>query len=356
MAFRRPTLSNLRQIGRAIFAARLKGADATLPNSNITVSADIIAGMINGLYGFADYLARQALPNTADDWFFLLRWGALKGLTPVPAIAAAGNALFTGIVGTPIPNSTQFQYTFPDTTTLTFETTAAGTLGAGATSIPIVAMAGGANTNLPAGAPLTFVTAISGVNGTANVDSSGLSGGLDAESIQAFSKRVSDRFQNPPGIAGTKADYERTALGVAGVTRATASPIERGPGTVNIRFVMDGQANIVPSPSQVAAVQAVINTEKPLTDDALVLAPTALAVNYQLSAALVPPSALPAITQALAAMHGGLSVGSGLSLQGQIIPAITSVAKLTGTFLVSPNFDPPTSLSTVLVLGNVSLI
>jgi uncharacterized phage protein gp47/JayE len=349
MPFRRSTLSDLRLRARSIFAAKLKGADATLPRSNITVSSDVMAALVYGIFGYADWLSRQALPNTADDWYYLLRWGSLFGLAPKPAVVASGNGLFTGTAGTNVALHTKLQ----DSQGNLYQTTAATTLIAGSTTIPVVAMTGGDFGNLPAGALLAFVTAQSGVDGTVTVDGSGFSGGVDAESAQAFGARISARIQNPPSGAGTISDYQRWAMSVAGVTRATATAGERGVGTVNVRFVMDGQANIVPTTAQIAAVQAVLNIEKPITDDAQAMAPAKLAVNYTLSNSLVATSVRPAIAQALATMHSGLAIGAGLSVQGQIIPAITSVAKLNGTFLSAPA-DTPANTSKVLTLGTIT--
>src|SRR6202789_1904955 len=177
MPFQRPTLSDLRLRARALFASKLKGADGTLPKSNITVSSDVIAALVYGLYGYADWLARQALPNTADDWYYLSRWGALFGLSPKPAVTAGGNVYFTGHLGASVPHYTQIQ----DSLGNLYKTTADTTLGLSNAPTPIVALTGGVAGNLPAGALLTLTSAITNVNGTATVDGSGLSGGLDAE-------------------------------------------------------------------------------------------------------------------------------------------------------------------------------
>jgi uncharacterized phage protein gp47/JayE len=355
MPFRRPTLSDLRLRARALFASKLKGADGTLPKSNITVSSDVMAALTYGVYGYADWLARQALPNTADDWNFLLRWGALFGLTPLTATTAGGNALFTGTTGTSVPLNTKLQ----DGNARLYKTTAAATLVAGSTSIPVVALDGGTQGNLAPGAPLTLQTAITGVNGSATVDGSGLSGGTDAETAQAFGARIASRVKNPPAGSGTVADYERWALGVPGVTRAKATGLARGPGTVDIRFVRDNDPDgIIPSNDDIDDVQAAIDALKPLTDDAQVLDTlTTQTVNYQLSASLVKDKDRPAIAASLAAMHARLVIGTGLSFQGQMIPAITSAAQgLTGTFLTLPNGDVPADPDVVLTLGTITYL
>lgn len=350
MPFKRPTLSDLRLRARALFAAKLKGADSTLPRSNITVSSDVIAALVYGIYGYADWLARQALPNTADDWYYLLRWGALFGMTPKPATTASGNALFTGIAGTAVGNHTQLQ----DSLGNLYKTTAAATLITGNTSIPIKAVEGGAFGNLPAGAPMTLLTANPGINGAVVVDGAGLAGGVDTETAQAFGARIADRVKNPPSGSGTIADYERWALSVPGVTRATATPVEDGAGTVTVRFVMDGNPNgFLPGHDDIAAVDAVIQADKPLTDVVTVKAPNPQPVNYTLSPS-VSPSVRPAIAQALAAMHAGLDIGAGLSVQAQIIPAIFAAGHIKAKFLTQPGNDVLPDPSKVLTLGTIA--
>ncbi len=350
MPFKRPTLSDLRLRARALFAAKLKGADSTLPRSNITVSSDVIAALVYGIYGYADWLARQALPNTADDWYYLLRWGALFGMAPKPATTASGNALFTGTAGTAVDNHTQLQ----DSLGNLYKTTAAATLITGNTSIPIKAVEGGAFGNLPAGAPMTLLTANPGINGAVVVDGAGLSGGVDTETAQAFGVRIADRVKNPPSGSGTIADYERWALSVPGVTRATATPAEDGPGTVTVRFVMDGNPNgFLPGHDEIAAVDAVIQADKPLTDVVTVKAPNPQTVNYTLSPS-VPASVRPAIAQALAAMHAGLDIGAGLSVQAQIIPAIFAAGHIKAKFLTQPANDILPDPTKVLTLGTIA--
>jgi uncharacterized phage protein gp47/JayE len=350
MPFQRPTLSDLRLRARALFASKLKGADGTLPKSNITVSSDVIAALVYGLYGYADWLARQALPNTADDWYYLSRWGALFGLTPKPAVTAGGNVYFTGHIGASVPKHTQIQ----DSLGNLYKTTADATLGLSNAPTPIVALTGGVAGNLPAGALLTLTSAITNVNGTATVDGSGLSGGLDAETPGDFGARIADRAKNPPSGAGTVSDYERWALSVPGVTRATANPLEPTAGCVTVRFVMDGNPNgFIPRDGDIDNVTAAIAAEQPVTDTVFVAAPDTQPVNYTLSHA-VDTSVRPAIAEALATMHAGLAIGSGLSVQAQIIPVIVAAGKVKAKFLTQPLSDVPADPTKLLTLGTIA--
>lgn len=349
MPFTRPTLSALRLQARAAISSKLPGSDGTLRRSILGVSADTLAGLVNGVYGFLDWCARQILPQSQDE-YFLIRTGSNYGLSPNPAVAASGNALFTGIATTPVPGGTLLT----DSLGNEYKTVGTVNLGSGATAIPITALLGGAFGNLAATAPLALESAISGVDGTAAVDSAGLSGGIDAEDIEDFRKRVLVRMQNPPGGSGTKADYEKWALAIPGVTRATAKGLERGAGTVNVRFTMDGRADPIPLSADITAVQASIDANKPLTDDALAVAPTGTPVDYTLSSAAVPVASRDAVKAALQQMHRAMAIGDGLSLQSQPIPSIASVAGVKGNFLVTPSADIAPDPTVVLLLGNVT--
>jgi uncharacterized phage protein gp47/JayE len=352
MPHRRPTLTQLRKQARAFFAARLEGADTTLANSNITVSADNMAGMINGIYGYLDFLADNLLPQTMGE-SFLIRYGGMFDLAPTPSVTASGHALFRGIAGTPVPNATQLQ----DSLQNLYQTVGTVNLGVGDTSIPVVALTGGADGNLAPGAPLTLVSAIAGVNASATVDGSGFSGGMDGEALESFRARVLERRRNPPGGSGTVADYKRWAKTVAGVTRVSVFGAARGPGTVDLRFVMDGRADIVPLSGDIAAVQAAVVAQAPLTDvpGIVTSAPTLQAVNYTLSAILFGHVRLQ-IASILADLHGKLEIGDGLSVQAQIIPALGVISNLPGNFLTAPAVDIASDPTKLLTLGTISYV
>ena len=114
-------------------------------------------------------------------------------------------------------------------------------------------------------------------------------------------------------------DYVQWATGVAGVTRAWCFPLNRGPGTVDVAFVMDARADFIPLPADVAAVQAAIDAVKPVTADCIVfaLATDAIAVTIH---NLVPntPVTQAAVLASLGALFatttpGGATIGAGVS-------------------------------------------
>jgi uncharacterized phage protein gp47/JayE len=354
----RPNLSQLRSSARAAFAAKLPGADTTLRRSNITVSADTMAGFVNGEYGYLDYVFNQMfLSHGATDPFYIGVQGAEYGMAPAAATQAAGNAIFTGTSGTDIPNGTLLE----DSLQNEYATQADVSIGGGGyVTVAIEAVEGGAAQNLAPGAPLTLVNAIAGVNATANVDGSGLSGGTDAQTPEAFAQQILARKRQPPQ-GGTENDYVTWAKQVPGVTRAWALPLNRGPGTIDVSFVMDGRVNIIPLSGDLAAVQAWINGHtdqygniigRPVTDDCVVFAPTPSAVNFTITG--VSTANQPAVTAALKALMATTAIGGGLSFQDQIIPAVAGAAGTDSFAVTAPSSDVAGVTGELLTMGTIT--
>ena len=77
-----------------------------------------------------------------------------------------------------------------------------------------------------------------GVAPVAYVDPPGLVGGAPADTDEELLQALLLRIQMPPH-GGNATDYVRWTLEVSGVTRAWCYPLERGLGTVVVRFMMD---------------------------------------------------------------------------------------------------------------------
>src|SRR6185436_8140801 len=107
----------------------------------------------------------------------------------------------------------------------------------------------------------------------------GIKGGLDIENADGVRARFLLRPQEPPE-GGSDQDYEAWALAVAGVTRAWVFPVEDGLGTVVVRFVLDDEEDIFPDAPTVAAVQAALDSERPITAEVTAEAPTPLEVDF----------------------------------------------------------------------------
>jgi uncharacterized phage protein gp47/JayE len=294
MPFDRPTLPELRDRIRRDFNARLPGADALLRQSNLRVIADVLAGLSTLHYGYQEWLSRQLFPDTAEA-VFLERWASIWGLTRRPATAAIGSIAVTGTAGAVVPAGAEFQRVDG----VRYQATEGATLAAdGTATVAVEAETLGTTSNAVTGTQVTTVTALAGVVAQATVAAPGLAGGADQETDAQLRTRLLARIQTPPH-GGTADDYVDWTLEVPGVTRVWVAPLGQGAGTVVVRFTMDDAAHApdgIPTPADVAIVQAHLDEVRPVTAEVIVLAPVARAVNLTI-ATLTPDT--PAIRTAV---------------------------------------------------------
>jgi uncharacterized phage protein gp47/JayE len=137
------------------------------------------------------------------------------------------------------------------------------------------------------------------------VASAGLTGGTDVESDEDGQVRLQQRLSNQP-MGGSEADYQRWAKGVAGVTRVWVFPLNRGAGTVDVAFMMDGRSNPFPLAADITAVQTAINAVRPVTANCQPFALTSTPVNIRVLN-LVPQAGT---TQAQAEANIAAALGS----------------------------------------------
>lgn len=282
MPFARPTLRTLIDRAIADIDARLPGADARLPMSNLNVLAHTHGAGVHGLYGFLEWLARQLMIDTAEVEH-LDRWSTIWGVARIPAAAATGSVTFTGTIGVVVPAGTALARTDG----VQYLTTTEVTLAAGTATADVVAAVAGTAGNLSGGA-LSLVTPISGVDASAQVTVAALTSGADIETDDDLRARLLARIQSPPH-GGAQHDYIAWALEVPGVTRAWVYPAELGLGTVTVRFVREDDASLIPDAGEVATVQAHIDSLRPVTAVVTVAAPVAVPLNFTID--LTPDTA-----------------------------------------------------------------
>ncbi|MDY0882315.1 baseplate J/gp47 family protein [Dongia soli] len=233
MPFVRPPLTELRSRVRNDFNARLPGADSRLRQSNIRVSADVMAGLAHLVYGALDYLAKQVIPDTAEAQY-LERWCNIFGVVRKGAERATGSIRFAGTDGAEIPIGTIAQ---TGNRGASYRTTAIGVIAGGQAVIAAESIDPGELGNNDAAVKVNLVSALPGIVATAELASE-MVGGADDEPDEDLRTRLLLELQKPPA-GGNQTDYERWALEVPGVTRAWCSGNEFGPGTVVVRFMMD---------------------------------------------------------------------------------------------------------------------
>lgn len=275
MPFQRPTLQQLIDRVSTDIASRLPGASKTLlRNSLMGILARAEAGAVHSLYGYLDFIARQAIPDTAEDEY-LLRWAAIwlpQGRKPATFAVGPSAVVVTGSTGRAMPAGTVLvradgiQYVTQQDTLLTASTGL----------VSVIAETAGALGNTEPGQSLQLLVPVPGFQSTAQVVAPGISGGVDVESLEALRARLIRRIQQPPQ-GGSQADYETWALEVPGVTRAWAYPNKPELGSVTVIVVNDDAPTApVPSAETVEAARSYIEQRRPVTANVFVAAPTVL--------------------------------------------------------------------------------
>lgn len=272
MPFERPILPAQIDRARNDLLSRL-GLEEVLRRSDMEAYARVIAGEVHGLYGYADYIARNVIIDTADT-DYLDRFASIWLTVPRKAATpATGSVTMTTAVGAFIPAGT----ILVALDGANYETAADATAAGSSTVIAVNAAVAGEAGNREAGQTLSLISPVSGVQ-PAGVAGE-ISGGSDTEDDDSLRARLIARIQQPPH-GGSADDYHTWALEVPGVTRAWVFPGEMGVGTVTVRFVRDDDVSPIPDSGEVAAVQAYIDALRPVTAQVYVVAPVAIDIDF----------------------------------------------------------------------------
>jgi len=233
MPFQRKTLSTLISEVAADISSALPGADALLRFAVLRVIGKVQAGLTNLQFGYLDWIAKQAVPFTAEDEH-LEGWAALKKVYRKAASQAQLTAQFTGTVGKVLSAGTSVVR--GDGVSYTTSTT--GTVGAGGTvTVTIVADVAGTSGNADTGTVVSLGAAVDGIQ-TAGTVTGNVSAGADIELDDDLRDRMLGAYQESPQ-GGDVEDYVGWAKDVAGVTRAWCAPNGFGAGTVVIYTMWD---------------------------------------------------------------------------------------------------------------------
>lgn len=342
MSFSRPSLSTLRTRIAADISANLLDGGSLKPRSVLGVLAYVWAGACHLMYGALQWYFSQFWAESAESTYLEIK-AKTWGITRKAGAKATGSVTFSGegIVpaGSSLRSPSGVLYTLDNDTMVP----GVGTL---------TAMETGTAGNLTAGAQLTLVQPVEGVQGTAA--SGALTGGADIESDESLRSRLIAALQAPPH-GGSQSDYITWAREVPGVTRAWCYPLYLGLGTVGVTFVADNQADsIIPSAALVARVQDHIDQYKPVTASVTVFAPRTLTVNITLIA--TPNTA--AVRNAIQAELSDLFVREGepgvTMLLSHIEEAISVTTGESDHVLIEPTANIVPDVGVIPVLGTVT--
>ena len=233
-----------------------------------------LAAQVYSLYVQADWVVRQAFPQTAEGEF-LDRHAQLRGLERKPAAAAQGRVVFLALEEAAVPREIPQGTVCMTAGLVRFETTGKAVLEAGAleAEAPVRALEPGAAGNVSAGAILSMAVAPMGIASCTNREP--CAGGTDRETDEALRRRVLDSFRRLPNGANA-AFYQQGALSFDQVAAAAVIPRPRGVGSVDVvPATMAG----LPGEELLAELEDYFERRREIAVDVQVRAPETVTVN-----------------------------------------------------------------------------
>ena len=342
MSFERPSLPTLIERIEADIESRLPVAE--LRRSNAKVYARVMAAVSHALHAHVDFIAKQMFFDTAESEY-LDRWASLFGLRRKPATKAIGSVAFSfasNPVDVPVGTILQSEEG------VRYETTTAVRDGSAQCS----ALLSGVEGNRLSGENLMLVSPIAGVKSKAQCR--GIGGGSGAEKDEDLRIRLLLRVRNPPH-GGTENDYVAWALEVEGVTRAWCYPLEGGLGSVTVRFVCDGFADIVPNDEMIRKVRDHIDSVRPVTAKVMIGAVSKQTVDFVI-ADLTPSDegVRERVKQELSSLFAREGLPGGRIYLSHVRAAISSALGEQDHKLVSPASDIVMAKNALPIVGRIT--
>ena len=233
-----------------------------------------LAAQVCALYVQADWVLRQAFPQTAEG-DYLDAHAQLRGLERKRATAAQGTVRFTAGEKADAPREIPKGTVCMTAGLVRFETERAGVLEAGALTadVPVRALEAGEAGNVSAGAISSMAVAPMGIASCTNPQPCG--GGSDGEEDEVLRERVLGTFKRLPNGANA-AFYEQGALSFDQVAAAAVVARPRGVGSVDIvPSTMSG----LPDKELLGQLQAYFEERREIAVDLKVRAPRTSVVN-----------------------------------------------------------------------------
>lgn len=265
---------------RGAFRQYMPGTDAALKNNTITIIGKVLTVMVHEFELRLAFLAKQLFLSTATGQWLVLHCRDI-GIYRKPASAASGIAIGTAAPSTTYPAGVRLL-----SGNVSYISTAAATsTSGGVLSLSVLSEVKGALSNREEGGLLDLADPILWPDlGTEwVVGAAGLGGGADVEQDESLRERGLQRKRNPPG-GGSLSDYERIVRAVPGVLRAWAFRVQNAPGMLVVHFLFEGRDNFIPTPADVAVVQAAVDAQRLIrVDNSVVTAPVARPIDVTIN-------------------------------------------------------------------------
>ena len=233
-----------------------------------------LAAQVYALYVQADWVTRQAFPQTAEGEY-LDYHAQLRSLERKPALPAQGTVRFTA------GEAAQSDRSIPQGTVcmtaglVRFATTQAAVLPAGelTVDVPVQALEPGTAGNVSAQTVVSMAVAPMGIASCTNPQA--FAGGADGEGDEELRARILDTFRRLPNGANA-AFYEQGALSFDQVAAAAVIPKPRGVGSVDV--IVSTLAG-TPGEELLEQLQDYFEQRREIAVDVQVKAPTPVTVN-----------------------------------------------------------------------------
>lgn len=359
--FERPSIKTLIERIQSDIESRLPGSSARLRFSVLNILSKVLAGVAHGLYGFLNWIADQILPDTMTE-SRLLRYGKIFGVQYLSKAKATGVLTVTGTDGTVINADDEWQRSDG----LTYIVAETATISNGTANVNVQAGDYGSIYNADAGATISLITPIEGINPNAAVNSSGITGGRDDMDIELYRSRVIERLSTFYTGANA-AVYKKWTQEIDGVTRVWIYEATPSPGNVTVFFVCDDQdGSIVPDSSKIAEVKDYLEEHTdPITGQTVgrgvnvtlvVSGPVEQAVAMTIGPLPDMASTRSAIKSELEDLFERESSPGGAVPISKIRAAISNAAGVNNYTLTSPSSDVAVSEGHIAVLGDITWI
>jgi len=296
MAFPIRSLDEISASVRGAMRQYLPGTDASLKQNVLRVIGKVQALLAHEYELRLKWIFNQVYLSTATSEAIIRLHCAEYRILQKPASAASGEITGIGQAHKAYPAGVRFV-----SAGVTYVTTAPFTANAvGAFTASVQAESSGATTNRDASAELLLAdpALYPTLPEKVSVADGGLGGGADIEPIEDLRARGLKRKASPPQ-GGALPDYENWALEVPGVVSAWAANFAGGFNTIGVWILFKDRVNGIPTPADLAAVDAYIASLRLVRSRYYTMAPLAKPVD--LSITLSPDTATmrAAVTEAL---------------------------------------------------------
>lgn len=346
MAYPRPALVELQKRIYSDIVSEA-GIKSLLKRSIVKAISYAIAGVVHLLFGFIDFVFREAFPTTCSE-ATLYVWAYIFNVPRKIASYSKRKVKLLGVNGSYIDQGVILR-----SDDVEFVVQEGGYITGGHYFVLVICSTAGIEGNIESGANLTLSQPITGVQPQAEVLEEDAIEGEDVEDLELWRSRVIEKIQSPPH-GGTKTDYEQWAKEIPGVTRAWPYENYTGIGYVGLAFVMDGAPDIFPDPAKVQEVQDRLDELRPVTANLVVFSPVKEEIDFDIQLNPNTPAVQDAVIESLKDLFKREASPGGTVYISRIREAISLATGENDHVLLSPTTNIVSSTGHLAVLGETT--